>query len=440
MTTLLAAPTAAHPGEPSLRRIAVLSLLTIVVGIGGLLTWAAVARLDSAVPAPGVIVSAGKRKTITLQDAGILKELAVKEGDHVAANQTLFRLDDAQARAALDQASGAYWGAVADAARLQAEALDQRTLEFQPDLLAAAHDPAIAAQIEAERHLFEARNASFDGADRIARKKIAEEEATVASLQSQIHEMALRIGLYESELRGTQELVAKGFATKFHALELQRNVAELRGAQGDLSGRLAEMKQEIGQTELEIINAAQARRSDIGKDRTAAQGLIADAGARMRAARDTLTKLDIRAPEPGIVTDIKFFTPGSSIAAAQPVMDLVPLDAGLLVEANVSPTDIENVHVGQKVNIRLTAYKAHQVPVVTGHLVYVGADRQMDAMNQPFFLVRAQLDPDALKDLHGVDLYAGMPADALILGGERSALDYLISPIRDSIRHGMNEK
>jgi HlyD family secretion protein len=387
-----------------------------------------------------VIVSADKRKTISLLDAGILKQLAVAEGDHVAAGQVLLRLDDTQARATFDQAAAAYWGGVAQAARLQAEALDQRTLQFPPDLMLAAHDPAIAAQVEAERHLFEARNAAFDGTERIGRRRIAQQQATVTALDAQIHDMALRISLYETELRGTRDLLAKGLATKVHALELERAVAELRGAQSDLSGRLAESRQEIAQTELEIIGAVQSHRSDITKDRSAAQGLVADAGARMRAAQDALDKHDVRAPEAGIVTDIKFATPGSSIGAGQSVMDLVPLGDKLLVEANVSPTDIENVHVGQSVNVRLTAYKAHQVPVVTGHLVYVGADRQVDAQNQPFFLARAELDPTALKGLHNVTLYPGMPADVLILGGRRTALDYLISPIRDSIRHGMNEK
>jgi HlyD family secretion protein len=430
----------AKHGEPSLRRIALLSLLTIVAGIGGLLLWASIARLDSAVPAAGVFISAGMRKTISLLDNGILRELDAREGDRVAAGQVLLRLDDSQARAALDQAAAAYWAAAASAARLQAEAMDQRTLAFPRELTDAAREPAVAAQIEAEHHLFDARNEAFDGADRIARRHIEEQQATVASLESQIHEMQLRIGLFESELKGTEVLLAKGLATKVHAMELERDVAELRGAQSDLAGREAETKQQIAQSELGIINAAQARRADITKDRTGAQAQIADAAARMRAARDTLDRQEVRAPEAGVVTDLHYVTPGSSIVAGQPVLDLVPLGDKLLVEAHVAITDIENVHVGQKVNVRLTAYKAHQVPAVTGHLTYVGADRQIDADNTPYFLVRAQLDPDALHGLHEVSLYPGMPADVLILGGERTALDYFIAPIRESIRHGMNER
>jgi HlyD family secretion protein len=438
-----------HPGATSsddgqhgphpLRRIAWLSLLTIGLGFGGLVGWASVAELDSAVPAPGVIVAAGKRKTVSLLDAGILRDLLVAEGDRVSAGQVLMRLDDVQARAAVDQAAAQYWGAMAQATRLQAEALDHRTFEFPDELKQAASDPAIAAEMEAERHLFDARWAAFDSAEQIGRRKIAQLQATETALQTQIRETALRLQLFSQDLHATRDLLAKGWATRVHANELERAGSELRGQLSDLAGRLSETRDLIAQTELEITNAAQSRRSDITKDRTTAQAQLADGGSRLRAARDLLDRRVVVAPEAGVVTDLKFFTPGSSISAGQPVLDLVPADPGLLVEAMVAPTDIEHVHVGQAVNVRLTAYKAHQVPVVTGHVVYVSADRQLDAQNQPVFKARAALDPDALKGLHNVELYAGMPADVLIIGGERTALDYLISPIRDSIRHAMHE-
>jgi len=431
-------PTPAGALNP-LRRIVILSLVTIVIGFGGTLGWASVSKLQIAVPAPGVIVSAGRRKTISLMDPGILKQLLVAEGDTVAAGQVLLRLDDVQATSAVDAAAAQYWGAMAQATRLQAEALDSRTLIYPPELQRAAKDPAIAAELEAERHLFEARWATFDSTVQIGQRRIDQQRATEAALQGEIREVALRLQLFAQDQSATREMLAKGLATRVHANELERSAAELRGQLNDLAGHLAETRQLIAQTELEILNAAQSRRSDITKDRTTVEAQLADAGTRLRAARDLLERRVITAPEAGVVTDLKFFTPGSSISAGQPVLDLVPAGSALLVEATVSPTDIEHVHVGQAVNMRLTAYKAHQVPVVTGHLVYVSADRLLDPQNQPVFKVRAALDADALKGLHGVALYAGMPADVLIIEGSRSALDYLISPIRDSIRHAMHE-
>ena len=140
------------------------------------------------------------------------------------------------------------------------------------------------------------------------------------------------------------------------------------------------------------------------------------------------------------MTDIKYFTLGSSIKAGQPIMDLVPDTQQLLIEGTVAPNEVEHLAVGQRVNVRLTAYKAHRVPVITGRLTYVGADRQLDANNQPVFLIRAAIDPDALRNKPGVILLPGMPADVLVINGERSILRFLISPITDSISHSMREE
>jgi HlyD family secretion protein len=447
MTTTITVPLVTWQGdvetvlpEPSLRRVALLSLLTIVLGFGGLLGWASLARLDSAVPATGVIVAAGKRKTVSLLDAGILKSLLVQEGDRVAAGQVLLQLDDVQARSAAQEAAGQYWGGIAHAARLQAEALDQRDMALPPDLRTAAADPGIAAEVDAETHAFHARWAAYDGAIAIQRRKIEQLRAQVTALQDQIDQVSARIGYFEDELRGVDYLLARGFATKPRALELHRNVAELRGQRSDLAGRLADAGQTIAQSELEIIATGNDRRTEIAKDRADTETALASAAQRLVAARDLLAKRVVTAPEDGIVTDLHFFTAGSSIGAGQPILDLVPADQHMLVEGSVAPNDIEHVHAGQRVNVRLTSYKAHRVPVVTGHLVYVAADRQNDAHNDPMFLVRAELDPGALSGLKDVTLYPGMPADILIIGGERSVLDFLISPIRDSIRHAMNEE
>jgi HlyD family secretion protein len=221
---------------------------------------------------------------------------------------------------------------------------------------------------------------------------------------------------------------------------MRRAIAELQGALGDAAGRLAEARVAIERTKLELASYVETRRSDASKDLQETKAVIADAGLRLHAAQDLLRKREITAPESGTVTDIKFFTPGSSITAGQPVLDIVPADDHLLIEAAVSPTDIEHVQIGQRVNVKLSAYKAHRVPTIEGRLVYVAADRQQNAYGDPVFLVRAELDRDALKPFPGVTVYAGMPADVLIIGGERTALDYIISPIRDGMRHGMREE
>jgi HlyD family secretion protein len=140
------------------------------------------------------------------------------------------------------------------------------------------------------------------------------------------------------------------------------------------------------------------------------------------------------------VTDLKFFTSGSSITPNQPILDIVPAEDRMVVEVAVRPDDVEQVHVGQKANIRLTSYKQHKVPVLSGQLVYVAADRQQDQKGEPFFTARAEIDQRELARLADVKLYPGMPAEVLIIGGERRAIDYFISPITDSFRRALREE
>jgi HlyD family secretion protein len=426
---------------PSLRRIAIATGLTVAIGFGGLGTWASLTPLDSAVSSQGLFVAAGKRKTVSLQDGGILKELLVKEGDRVTAGQTLLLLDDVQLRTAMNQATALYWGAIARIARLGAETRDERRLALPEDLLTEAKkNPIVTPLVQAERDLFASRWDTFDGNARISGRKIEQLMSQRAALLVQLVAFQTRLALSREELIGVDSLLKDGYETKTHELDLRRSIAELQGGIADAEGRIADAGHVIEQTKLELTNFAETRRSDSSKDLQETQGALADAEQRLKAAQDLLDKREIPSPEAGIVTDIKSFTPGSSITAGQPVLDIVPADDRLLIEAPILPTEIEHVHVGQRVNVKLSAYKTHRVPTIEGRLVYVAADRVLDSQSNPVFYVRAELDRDALKPFPGVTVYPGMPADLLIIGSERTAMDFITSPILDGMRHGMREE
>ena len=426
---------------PSLRRIVFASLGVIAVGFGGFLGWACVAPLDSAIPAMGSIVVETKRKTVTLLDAGILKELSVKEGTTVAAGQPLLRLDEVQAQAQLGSLKAQAWATVARIARLRAEQADQAEIAFTPDLLArAAADGAVADLVLNERRVFEDRRTTYLGNLAVQEKKRAQLLDQIAATKAQIEAVRLRLAYTNQELDGVNQLLAKGFATKTRLYELQRNQAELRGNTGGLAARVSELEQAVLQNDLETISLRNQRQQDISKDLQDAQAQMADLAEKVRGAEDLLEKKVVLAPESGTVTDIKFVTPGSSIGAGQPILDIVPQHDAMVVEANIRPEDIEHVHPGQRVNVRLTAYKQRKVPIIGGRLVYVSADRQLDAKGEPFFLTRAEIDRQAMAAIRGVTLYAGMPAEVLIIGGERTAIDYFISPITDSLRRAFREE
>ncbi len=425
---------------PSLRRTVLAATAVIALGFGGFAAWAMTAPLDSATPAMGTIVVESRRKTVSLLESGILKDLLVHEGDHVVEGQPLLRLDDTQARAQLGQATAQRWAALSKLARLSAE-MGEAAMVVPPDLqAAAAADVALAALLANEQRLLDSRRQSLKGSLAVQEKKVAQMNEQIAAFQAQSDSAGLRLGFIEDELKTVLALLDKGLAQKSRALELQGTRAQLQGTLAEMTARRAEARQNILQAELELIRMRDAWQSEVGRELQDTHALLADVGERIRSAADIMARKLVTAPDAGTVTDLKFVTSGSSIGAGQPVLDIVPKDSHLVIEAAVQPNDIEHVHIGQKVNVRLISYKQHKVPVLTGELTYVSADRQIDAKGQPFFVARAELTPGALDSLKGVKLYPGMPAEVLIIGGERLAIDYFLSPITDSLSRAMREE
>ena len=425
---------------PSLRRLALATLAVVLFGFGGFGAWAFAARLDGAAPAGGQLVTQVRRQTVSLLDSGILRELKVSEGQAVVAGDVLLRLDDTQARAQLGQARARLHGGSARAARLRAELADADAVTFPAETLAAAEqDAAIAALVDAEQRLFTTRREMLNGTIAVQRQRIAQLSEQIRAVTAQRTAFTTRLALTQEELRAVNTLLASGFATRNRALELRRVEAQLQGEIGELSGREAEARQAIAQTELEILGLANTRRSEAARELQDAVNQIAEALERQRAAEEFLSRATVLAPEAGTITDLRFFTTGSSIIAGQPVLDIVPREARLAVEAALRPADIERVSVGARVHVRITAFSHRRVPPLPGRLIYVGADRQVNARGDPFFLVRAELDPDALGLLEGASLAPGMPAELLVLQGERRAIDFLLSPLLDGMHRAMRE-
>lgn len=424
---------------PSLRRTILAATTVITLGFGGFAAWALTAPLDSATPAMGTVVVESRRKTVSLLESGLLKELLVHEGDHVVEGQPLLRLDETQARAQLGQAKAQYWAALSKLTRLSAE-LGDGAMVVPPELqTAASADRALGALLANEQRLLDSRRQSLKGSLAVQEKKAAQMNEQIIAFQAQSDSASARLGFIEEELKTVQALLDKGLAQKSRALELQRSRAELQGTIAETAARRAETHQNILQAELELIRMRDAWQSEVGRELQDTHALLADIGERIHAAQDILSRKLVTAPDAGTVTDLKFVTPGSSIGAGQPVLDVVPNDGHLVIEAAVQPSDIEHVHVGQKVNVRLISYKQHKVPVLTGELTYLSADRQIDAKGEPFFVARAELAPGALDHLKEVKLYPGMPAEMLIIGGERLAIDYFLSPITDSLHRAFRE-
>ncbi|WP_439597846.1 HlyD family type I secretion periplasmic adaptor subunit [Falsiroseomonas sp.] len=430
----------AAAATPDVRRVMRAALLLLVVGFGGLLGWAAITPIERAVVARGALVAEGRRKSMMLAEPGILQELLVREGQRVQAGQVLLRLDPTSAEANAVQLRAQSRLLTARVARLRAEQQDQRQFSVPAEIIAAAQaDAALAALLNAELRLFLARWEAFDSNQQVYERRVAVPREQLQAAGAQRAAAAARAASVRADLQGLRPLARQGFARVREVRELERLEAQARGEMGLYAAQEAQFRQAIAQAEAELATLRLTRAQDIARELQDAQQQLVEAEQRLIAAENIRARRELVASEPGIVTDIRFVTPGSSITDGQPVLDLVPLDDRLVVEARVAPTDVEQLRVGQPVNVRLTALRQRTTPLLAGRLTYVSADQQTDPQGVVYFLARAEIAASELERVPGLRLNAGMPTEIFVLGEVRSALSYLVSPIRDSLRRALRD-
>lgn len=427
--------------EPSLRLSVISGFAVFAMFIGAFAGWSMFADLDSAVVANGTVVVDSHRKTVQHLEGGILRKLHVREGDLVKEGQLLAELDSTQSSAALGQAKSQHWSIKARMARLQAEQADKRTITFPPDMIAQRQDKTVADAMAAQQKLFEARWRAGDGAIAILKQRIAQLGNEIAA------EKALRVSAVtqrkftETELKNVQQLYKKGYERLPRVLALQRGVADLRGRENNARSNIARLKQAIASAKLEIGAARDARQSEVAQALQEVLALDANLSDRTKAAQDVRDRNAIFAPQEGTVVDLKVFTTGGVIAPGQALMDIVPSNDSLLVEAKVRPRDIDTVRDGLQAMVRLTAYKRGNVPPVEGRVVHVSADQLTDPRSgEPYFTSRIKVDAEKLAALEGVKLQPGMPAEVMIVIGERRAYEYFISPLTERLHRAFREQ
>ncbi len=427
---------AEDPREPSYRDPVIAGLATIFLGLGGLTTWAFSAHLDSAAIATATVVVDSKRKTISHLEGGILKALLAQEGEAVKAGQPVMRLDNTRAKAELEQLRSKRTGLEARLARLRAEQSGLSELSFPADML-----PTAAEILSAERKFFVARRQMFERKVDIQRKTVAQQVAELDAVQAQTSANTRQSELLDRELKAVSSLVEKGYAPRPRLTEMQTRESQLIGQAGELASRKAKAEQAKAAAELEILSLDNEFQQQVAADIQAAQLELADTAERMNAATDVLRRIDVISPENGVVTNIRFHTPGSVITAGQPILDIVPENEPLIVEAKVGLRDIDSVHVGASVQIRLTAYNNRSTSPLSGKVTYLSADQQVDERtNTAFFVARAEIQPESLALNAATTLYPGMPAEILIINKPRRAVDYLLGPITESFNRAFREE
>lgn len=415
------------------RRSIVFGWAVIIAAFGGLVLWSALAPLSSAAIAPGTVVVDSSRKEIEHLEGGIVKEILVRDGDVVRAGQVLLRLDDTQVRATLDLLQGRYDADRAYEARLLAERDDLPGIVFPDELLQrAAADAAVASILEGQRRIFEARRNSLSGEISILENRIEQSRAQIHGLETQVGAKERQIALLQKELDGLKTLLKKGHASEMQVLAVEREYERLKGERGEILANIAGVRQAIGEAGLQIVQLKKTFREQVENELRDVRTQIFDVSQKIYASRDQLNRLDVQAPTGGIVVDLAAHTVGGVIAPGSRILDIVPEDDQLVIDAQVRPDDVDGLKTGAPADIRFTAFNQNTMPVVSGVVTRVSADRLLDPnTGVPYFLVRVAVDEDGRSALKDAQLVPGMSAEVIIKKNEQTLLGYLMGPLRD---------
>lgn len=413
----------------------------IVFGLFGVVgTWSALTPLSGAVVAPAVVAVYSKRKSVQHLEGGIVDQILVRDGDEVEEGQLLVRLDEIRARTNSALLSSRIDLLKAREARLNAEFSERRTIEFPDNLMVRRAEPATAEILNGEIYLFLARDAALKGKTEILGQRIAQLNQQIAGFDAQQAANAAQIELIEEELTGLRLLLDKGYVAKPRLLELERRRAQLMGERGQHIAEIARAKDGITEAQLQTMQLRHDFQEAVATELHDIQAELYDLQERYVAAADELRRLDIRAPQSGIVVDLEIHTPGAVISPGDRILDIVPQEDELIIEAQVAPHDIDKVTVGLDAVVRLSAFDLQTTPELSAAVFSSSADRLIDeATNTPYFLVEARVRETELPQLEELKLTPGMPAEVIIKTGNRTALSYLIKPIADGMARAFRD-
>jgi HlyD family type I secretion membrane fusion protein len=425
----------------SIRWPAAAGWLILLLFFGGFGTWAATAPLHGAVVAPGVVKVEGNRKSVQHLDGGIVRELHVKEGDKVEAGDVLIVLDDTQARAEFQVLSQQFAVLRATEERLKAELNRAPSLVMPPRLAREADNPDLPAIWSAQVDQFESRRAALEGARQVIREKIAQLEHQIEGLQATLAAYEQQIASVRMEMAEIRPLVEKQLITRPRYLQLERSGTQLEGQAADTRATIARARQAIAEQRQQMAQLDNDRMEEITRELRDTQAKLLEVIPKLANAKAVLGRMEIRAPYSGRVVALTVFSVGGVIGRGETIMDIVPGEDSLVIEAQVAVEDISDVRPRMRAEIHLTAYKQRITPMVEGEVVRISADRLTDQKTgQPYYVALLRMNQQQLAELRQVHLYPGMPAQVMIPTQERTAFDYLVGPLVQSFHESFRQR
>lgn len=418
-----------------------LILMILLFGVVGL--WAALVPLKSGAVAMGRVISESNSKEIQHLEGGIIKEILVHDGDAVKAGQVLVRLDATTVKAKSDQVLGQYLAAKATESRLIAERDGKPSITFPAEYLKQESlNPKVKDALETQRHLFASRRDSLTGQIGVLNEKAGQSSEEIRGLREQITAYNTQIELLNQEIATVQGLLASGNALKPRLLALQRQQADLMGRRGEAQANISRAMQGGNGSKISILNLKNDFMTKVAAELKDTQVQLSSLEEQARATSDIARRVEVTAPSAGIITNLKIHTVGGVVGAGEVMMNLIPTGDRLIVEAHVSPQDVDAVHPGLLAQVRLTAFKSRYLHPVEGKVTTISADRVDDKnTKESYYVARIEIPESELAALgKNIKLTSGMPADVLIVTGTRTMLSYIMRPIRESFGHAFHDQ
>jgi HlyD family secretion protein len=415
----------------------------LAVGLGLIATlfasfgvWAATTPISGAVIASGIVVVESNIKKVQHPAGGIVSAIYVKNGDRVVAGDTLVSLDETQARANLGIVSSQLVQLIGRKARLEAERNKAATIKFPADFLTMSEDAAEIA--EGETRLFAARSAGTKGQIAQMKERVGQLRQEIKGLSAQRDAKEQEVELMTDELERLETMRKKDLVPATRTLAAQRDLTRLKGEWGALLAQIARAQGQISETELQIIGIEQTLQTEVSKELREIEGRIAELLERRIAADDLLKRIHLRAPQSGVVHELSVHTVGGVVSPGETVMSIVPSQDSLGIEVRIATSDIDQVSVGQEATLRFPALNQRTTPEIKGIVTRVGADLTKEAQtNTVFFTARVRIEEN---EKHTFKLIPGMPVEAFIATGERTALSYLVRPLTDQFARAFRER
>jgi len=413
----------------------------VVLGVLGFFLWAAFAPLDKGVPLSGNVAVASSRKVIQHPGGGLVDAILVKDGDAVKAGQVLLRMNSIGATSAAEIARVQWYTAQASEARLLAERDGARRIAFPASLLAARSDARVANSMQQQQQLFSARQAALQDELGAVAESINGLKAQLKSLQESMISKKQQQQFLKEQLDGMRELARDGYVARNRLLDLERTYAQINGGIAEDIGNLGRIGRQISEFGLRRSQRQQDYQKEVGTQ-------LSDVQRDAEALKNRLEALDfdvqnglVRAPVDGTVIGLNVFAQGAVVAVGGKLMELVPRDDALIVEAMLPVNLVDKVHQGLKADLIFSAFNTNTTPHIPGIVTQVSADRTLDERTgQAFYKVRAAVAPEGVKLLAHLQIRPGMPVDLFVKTGERTMLNYLLKPVFDRAKTALAEE